>query len=117
MNRELTCIVCPNGCRITVAGAPGSLQISGQRCPRGAAYAQTELTHPMRSLTTTVRTSDPAHPALPVRTGGEIPKERLFDALRALSAVCIAPPVAVGDVVYENLCGTGVSVVATSDLQ
>lgn len=118
MKREMVCIVCPNGCHLTVEGAerPETAVITGNTCPRGAAFAKAELTHPTRSLTTTVRTANAALCVLPVRTDGELPKERLADAMRALSAVTVTAPVRCGDVVVKNLLGTGVDVIATANL-
>ncbi|MDR0589310.1 MAG: DUF1667 domain-containing protein, partial [Spirochaetaceae bacterium] len=60
MNREekktLTCILCPNGCRLTVEKKGERLDISGNQCKRGIGFAEAEITHPTRTLTTTVRT-------------------------------------------------------------
>ena len=53
--RSLTCIVCPIGCQLTVEIGPagpddsyGDLSITGNRCPRGAVYAQEEIRAPKR---------------------------------------------------------------------
>ncbi len=54
--RELTCIVCPIGCRLSVEdAADGELQVTGNRCPRGAAYAVEEIRSPKRVVTATCR--------------------------------------------------------------
>lgn len=54
--KELTCIVCPQGCHLVVQeDAEGRLLVSGNRCPRGALYAQEELTTPKRLVTATCR--------------------------------------------------------------
>lgn len=53
--RELTCITCPMGCALTVELADGVfVSVSGNRCKRGEAYAYAEVTHPARTLTTTM---------------------------------------------------------------
>ena len=41
--KELVCIVCPNGCRLQVDDEHG-YTVTGNRCPRGAAYGKTECT-------------------------------------------------------------------------
>ena len=118
MKKTVTCIVCPNGCRIDCSlGADGAFVCAGNACKRGAIYAQTELTHPMRTLTTTVKTNVPQMPALPVRTNGEIPKSSICDAIRVLSGVTAAAPKSIGDVIVSNLLGTGCDVIATADLK
>lgn len=33
--KNLTCIVCPNGCHLQVEEADGSYIVHGNRCPRG----------------------------------------------------------------------------------
>jgi len=113
--KEIICIVCPNGCRICCSQAGGEIQCEGQRCRRGVDYATAELTHPMRSLTTSVRTIFPDSPVVSVRTDGEIEKSRLIDAVRALGQLTIDHRVKIGDIVAENICGTGVNVICTSD--
>ena len=52
--KELICIVCPKGCRLTVDEFNG-YKVTGNACQRGAAYGYKELTNPTRVLTTTVK--------------------------------------------------------------
>ena len=111
--KNLICIVCPNGCRLHVA-EDGT--VSGQGCKRGVAFAQQELQAPMRSLTTTVKTKLAQCPVLAVRTDGEIPKGLIFDAVQALAAVVVEQPLAAGDVVVQDLLGTGCRVIATENV-
>ena len=56
MTRELTCIVCPKGCQITVEFDESKrvLSVNGHTCKRGEEYANTECTAPRRTITTTV---------------------------------------------------------------
>ena len=50
--RVLTCINCPMGCQVTVTMEGAEvLKVEGNTCPRGAKYAETELTFPVRTLT------------------------------------------------------------------
>ena len=113
--KELICIVCPNGCRLKVDEAHG-YAVTGNRCERGADYGRTELTAPMRVVTSTVRCSGGAHRRCPVKTDRPVPKERIFAVMEALNAVELTAPVRVGQVVLENVCGTGANVVATRNL-
>ena len=114
--RNLTCIVCPKGCELTVTfGAAGEIEkIEGYTCKRGEEYAQNECTHPVRTLTSTVKTESGRPVA--VKTAAPIPKELIFDAMKEINAVRVPDgrDVAIGDVIISNVCGTGVSVVATS---
>lgn len=113
--KELTCIVCPNGCRIVAQMQDGQYVFSGNRCARGLEFAGTELTAPMRSITTTVRTVFQEMPALPVRTKGEIPKEMTADIMRELAKVLISEKIGIGETVAADILGSGVDVIATSN--
>ncbi len=112
---DIVCIVCPNGCRIRCAQTEGEIVCSGQKCKRGETYAAAELTHPMRSLTTSVKTAFPESPVVSVRTDGEIEKAKLIDVAKALGSVIVNQRVKIGDIIAENICGTGVNIICTSD--
>lgn len=117
VEKEMTCIVCPNGCRLAVRRAGDQITVKGNLCPKGVQFARDELTHPVRSLTTTVRILGAALPVLPVRTDGEIPKEALKAAMAELGRVRVQAPIACGDEVLKDLAGTDVRVVATCTLE
>lgn len=114
--KQLTCIVCPIGCRITADQKEGRTVFSGNRCARGLTFAETEIVAPMRSLTTTVRTVFPDMPVLPVRTKGEIPKEMIPGIIRELSKVVISERIGIGATVVPDVLGSGVDVIATGNL-
>ncbi|MBQ1846399.1 MAG: DUF1667 domain-containing protein [Clostridia bacterium] len=112
--RKYTCIICPQGCEITVTlDGKDIVKVEGNTCKRGEAYVTEELTAPKRTLTTTVMTLS-GRP-VPVRTGGTVPKEKLFDCMKEINAVKAKDGVRRGDVIIEDVAGTGVSVVATAD--
>ena len=114
--KQLTCITCPIGCRITVETTDGEYVFSGNQCKRGASFAQTELTAPMRSLTTTVRTAFSDTPVLPVRTNGEVPKDKITEIIRELSRITITEKTGIGETVAANIAGTGCDIIATSNM-
>lgn len=113
--RDLTCIRCPLGCQITVTLRDGEIvSVRGNTCPRGDAYARGEVADPKRTVTTTVPVVGSATERMvSVKTAGDIPKDLIFDCMRALSVVSVRAPVEIGDVVLADVCGTGVDVVAT----
>ena len=113
---ELVCIVCPRGCTLQVEGEGEALQVTGNGCKRGADFARSESTAPMRTLCTTVRTAFPDVPVLPVKLSAEIPKETIFPVMEAINAVTLETPVAMGGVILENVLGLGVDVIAASGL-
>ena len=114
--KQLVCIVCPRGCTMTLDETPDGLSVTGNACPRGKAFAIAETTQPMRTLGTTVATSFPDVPVLPVRTDGEIPKDAIPAVMAAINAVTLRRTVARGEPVLADVCGLGVNVIATSDL-
>lgn len=110
--RDLTCIVCPRGCTMHVTMEKnGKVTVTGNTCARGAAYAETEMTHPVRTLTTTVLMADGS--VLPVRTDRPIPKEMLFSVMREVNSLVVARPVSFGDVISEDILHTGANLIAT----
>ena len=113
--KELVCIVCPRGCRLTVDEENG-YTVTGNSCPRGAEYGRTELQHPTRVLTTTVRVEGGVHRRLPVKTSRAIPKGLLMAAMQEAAGVSVAAPVKAGQVVLPDLLGSGADLIATRDL-
>ena len=73
--------------------------MQGNTCPRGDAYARREVTAPTRIVTTTVRVTGGILPAVSCKTRSDIPKEKIFDVVRALKSVVVPAPVHIG---YEN---------------
>ncbi len=111
--KELICIICPRGCHLQV---DDELNVTGNSCPRGAVYAKNELTHPTRTLTTTVRIISKEEVALPVKTSAPLPKEKIFEAMEVINKAVAKAPIKIGDVVIEHILGLDVNIVATKDI-
>jgi CxxC motif-containing protein len=113
--RELTCIVCPRGCSLKVTftedGKIGT--ITGNACKRGVTYAENECTHPRRTVTSTVRLASGG--VVAVKTADTVPKEDTFRVMKEINGVTAPADVKIGDVIIENVAGTGVKVVATAN--
>lgn len=114
--REMICINCPNGCTLQVENAGNEIKVAGNQCRRGEEFAIAELTHPMRTICSTVGTIYPDVPVLPVRVSGEIPKERIFDVMQVINQVLVERPVRRGDVLIADVLGLGVDIIATSNI-
>ena len=112
--KNLYCITCPAGCYLTVIGTGFDMVIDGNKCDKGKEFAKHEMSNPSRTLTTTVRTKFPGVPVISVRTAGEIPRDRMMAAMRALSEVVVETELGVGDTVLEDVAKTGISVIVTS---
>lgn len=111
--KELICIICPRGCHLKV---DDEFNVTGNSCPRGAVYAKNELTHPTRTLTSTVRIMSLKEVRLPVKSNVPLPKERIFDAMEVVNKTFVKAPIKIGDVVIKDILGLGVDIVATKDI-
>ena len=114
---EYTCIVCPVSCRICVEETEDGLKVSGNQCKRGEKHALAEHTRPMRMLTTTVKLNHGRFPRIPVISEQEIPKSLMKQCLEILYQAEAEAPVACGDVIINNICGTGVDIVAARSME
>jgi CxxC motif-containing protein len=115
--KQMTCILCPNGCEldVTYSGEPTAeaIRVEGSLCPKGDDYALEELLHPKRTLTTSVLVRGGDQPQASVKTTAPIPRESVVSAREALRGAVLDAPVAIGDVVARNVAGTGIDVVVT----
>ncbi len=115
--KELTCIGCPMGCQITVQMEKGEVvSLEGYTCQKGEIYARKEVTNPTRIVTSTVLIEGGDKERLPVKTKNDIPKDKIFDVMKDIDAVVAKAPKKIGDVIIENVAGTGVEVIATRNI-
>lgn len=115
--QNITCITCPRGCSLVVDVE--NQTVTGNSCPRGAAYGLAEATNPVRTIASTVRVVDQNGEFVdmePVRSASPIPKGLIFDAMKLIDAARVTKPIRRGDVVIANLLDTGVDVIAARDL-
>ena len=108
---DLTCIRCPMGCAIHVEMENGQVvSVTGNTCPRGAEYAKSEATAPVRTVTSTVRALGGVRPVVAVKTVPDVPKGKIF------AVMDVKAPVHIGDILCENIANTGSNLVAAADL-
>ncbi len=116
--RHLTCIGCPMGCQVTVEMEKGEvISVSGNTCKRGDIYARKEVTNPTRIVTSTIVVTGGDKPRVSCKTASDIPKDKIFAVMHDINHVKCDAPVHIGDVLIEDVAGTGVSVVATRDIK
>ncbi|MEG1551717.1 MAG: DUF1667 domain-containing protein, partial [Oscillospiraceae bacterium] len=101
-------------CLMRVEQDGDKIEVFDATCKRGVEFAKNELTNPMRSITTTVATKFEDFPLLSVKTEGELPKGKIFEAMQKVNEVTVKKRLKVGDVVISDLFGT--NLVATSDM-
>lgn len=118
MIRKMTCIECPVGCALEVdfEGCVVS-RVSGNKCPKGEAYARSEIGNPVRVLTSSVLARGLELKMVPVRTDKPLPKARLLEAMALVRKVRLDHPVAAGEIIARDLLGLGVNLVATRSVK
>ena len=115
--RQLTCINCPIGCTVSVEMNGDSIvSISGNNCPRGEIYARSEITAPVRVVTSSVKVSGGSRTVVSVKTAKPIPKGKISDCVRDMKNISVEAPVAIGDIIVDNIADTGVALVATANV-
>lgn len=118
MKKELVCINCPMGCFLEVTYDTDKITgVKGNECPRGKEYAEKEIFHPERIVTTTVRIKGAAIPILPVKTTRSVPKGLGAKVVKAASKITVKAPVKLGDVIIADVLGTGADLVATRTVE
>ena len=108
--RKLTCIVCPRGCEIQI---DDNSIISGNGCQRGFEYAASEITNPVRVVTSTVSCSDGTRCS--VKTSGPVPRDKMLDVMREIHMVQLGKHIKMGEIVLSNICGLCIDLVSTSE--
>ena len=114
MKREITCIVCPRGCRMTADIQAERITVTGHSCSRGEKHAVAEILHPVRSLTSIVRVSNRRDTMVSVKSEAPVPKEEMFAIMERIHATAVEAPVHIGDVILDDVCGT--RIVATKQI-
>ena len=92
-----------------------NVSVTGHTCPRGEAYAKSEVTNPTRMVTGLVRVAGMRKP-LPVKTKTAVPKSKIDDVLFAMHQATVQLPVKIGDVIIPDAASTGIDIVATANM-
>lgn len=114
--KNLICIVCPNGCNLNIKKINNEFVVTGNRCKRGRDFAINELISPKRSICSTVKTTSKATPRISVRTDGEIPLDQILNLMKELSRITINHSVNLGDIIIKNVLNSGINIIATSEV-
>jgi CxxC motif-containing protein len=115
--RNLTCINCPMGCSLTVTLENGEVtSVTGNTCKRGEIYGKKEVTNPSRIVTSSVRVKNGDIPMVSCKAASDIPKGKILEITRAITNLEVEAPVSIGDVLLENVCDTGVNIIATKNI-
>ncbi len=111
MKKQLTCIECPVGCTVQVEVENGrAVSVTGNSCPRGKAYAESEVIDPKRVVTSTVRLQNGK--LLPVKTSAPVPKAEMGEVMAKINALHPTGEIGVGEILLKDIAD-GVDLVAT----
>ncbi|MBE6687816.1 MAG: DUF1667 domain-containing protein [Ruminococcaceae bacterium] len=117
--KEMTCIVCPQGCRLKVEYDGGEIiSVSGFTCKRGEKYAVKEITAPERTITSTVAAynSEDEIVLLPVKSDKPIPKGKMNEAMKIINSCKVKLPIKTGTVIVSNFIENGINLVSCKTL-
>ncbi|WP_313155130.1 DUF1667 domain-containing protein [Lacrimispora sp.] len=115
--REMICIRCPLGCPLTVRMEGDQVEVTGNSCSRGEEYGKKEVLSPTRVVTSSVRVMGGDLEMVPVKTKEDIPKDKIFACMKEIRKMEVSAPVSIGDVIIPDCAGTGVSIVATRNVE
>ena len=110
---QLVCIVCPMGCPMEVTlNGKCVVEVKGNSCPRGKAYAQAECTNPTRVITTTAVAENGQ--LVSVKSSKALPKEKWRTYMNRINQTVVKLPVVIGEVVIRGI-EPGIDIIATKD--
>jgi CxxC motif-containing protein len=116
VEEKVICVTCPKGCTLWVTRDGQTVLSVANGCKRGHEYAQQELTDLRRMVASSVRIQGALHPLLPVYTSAPFPKPRIPELLVLLRDVELNAPVALDQVLLENVLGTGINIQASREM-
>ena len=114
MTKELICLVCPRGCSLVVDTDADPATVNGNACPKGAEYGRNEVLNPTRTVTSIVRVENREDTMVSVKTSAPVPKDKMFEVMKAIRSITVSAPIKIGDVIVKDLFGA--DVIATKDI-
>ncbi len=107
------CIMCPIGCALSVTEESGKIVVTGNSCLRGQKYGESEFVCPKRVVTTLIKGEKGG--VVSVKTAEPVEKKLVKEVLKEAAAFRLSSSVRAGEIVLENVAGSGVALVATAD--
>lgn len=111
----MQCKICPMHCDLTVEidEEDNSYKVSGNKCPQGEKYALQEKKEPSRILFSRVLLDDGPMSRLHVKTDAVIHSHLRNQCIDIIEKTRVKAPVSKGEILIEDILGTGVNVVST----
>ena len=116
--KEITCIVCPIGCKMLVKTDGTQFELlDGNKCKKGVEYARNEALDPRRMLTSSVLVKNGEWPLVSVKSSRSIPKDKVFSVLKEIRNATMDAPVVSGQLIIKNVANTNIDIVATKSVR
>ena len=116
--KEITCIVCPIGCRILVKTDGTNFElIEGNKCKQGIDYARSEALDPRRVLTSSVKVEKGEWPLVSAKTTKPVSKNKIPIVLKQIKNTKAEAPIKLGQILIRNVAGTKTDVIATKPIR
>ena len=116
--KEITCIVCPIGCKILVKTNGKDFEIcNGNKCKKGIEYARSESLDPRRMLTSSVLVNNGEWPLVSVKSSRPVPKNKIFQVLELIKKAKVDAPVTLGQNILKNVANTKINIIATKSVK
>lgn len=113
MKKEFVCIVCPRGCHLVV---DENMEVTGNACPRGKVYALSELTNPVRMITSSVRVSNRVDTLVSVKTSAPVPKGKIMETMDIINSLSVEAPTHINQIIKKDVLGLGVDLLITKNI-
>ena len=116
--RHVVCTRCPRGCYIDVTVDPDgeAVEVTGARCKKGEEKAAKDAVLPQRIVTALVTVNGALEPAS-AKTSEEIPLALIESVLAAAKEIVVDAPVKRGQILCEDIAGTGAALVAAKEVE
>ncbi len=117
MKKTFTCILCPNSCILEAEAVSGEEpSVRGYSCARGRAYAIQEMTHPVRTFSSSVLVRHGISPLVSVRTDRPVPREKIMKIMEEIRVCTVDAPIRSGDILLRQPAETDCNIIATRDV-
>ena len=115
MKKNFVCICCPRGCNLTYDSE--TQLIKGNFCIKGKEYGIQEMNMQSRMFTSLIRVSNRKDTMLSVKSNKPVPKEKIFDIVNEISAIKVAAPIEIGQIIVKNILNLDIDIIATKRIR
>jgi CxxC motif-containing protein len=118
IEKEITCIVCPLGCKILVRAVEDQFELlEGNKCKKGVEYAKSEALDPRRMLTSSVLVKNGEWPLVSVKSSEPVQKHKVYSVLKEIKKAKVKTPVKSGQIIIKNVANTNIDIIATKSIK